>query len=352
MRGEGAMRIARTLVSALAVAGLAAVAGPLFAQAAPAAPSPPAPARAPAARPRARAATAASTGEDSPRAELERLRSTLEAAIARPGPAGFFNVAASGQVYRLKGYGAVIVLSPRRLPMPRVVLHKRVVPRLAPPQVTVDVDAEVSGPMDLAQFERDLETQMAAQAAALREMEQVQSEWTRASADEVRRSLRQVEDQAEAFRQEAERARQEAERDVRTRLSPPAPAAEAPEPPEAPLPPEMPEPPPPPWRFWFDAGPGSGPPEAGSPGDAKSAIADARQQLAAALSSYAGPIAALGRDESISVAVDFVAAPPRRTSPTRTLVVRVRAGDLRDRQAGRLSAADLRNRLEFDEQDD
>jgi hypothetical protein len=190
-------------------------------------------------------------------------------------------------------------------------------------------------------------------------MESVHHEWTRASEDEMRRSLRLVEQQAEAFRQEAERARQDAERDVRIRLAP-SPAVEVPEPPEAPAAPEAPEsPPPPPWLFWFDSGPSAGAP--GPPGgsadgpparDLTAVIAEAREQLASALASYAHPIAGLGADESVTVAVDFVADPPRRAGPARTLLVRLRAADLRERQAGRLSAGELRSRLEFDEQDD
>src|SRR5258708_18590664 len=57
-------------------------------------------------------------------AELEGLRSALETAIGRPSRMGFAPGApAAGRVYRLKGYGAVIVLAPRALPAHRFVVH-------------------------------------------------------------------------------------------------------------------------------------------------------------------------------------------------------------------------------------
>src|SRR5258708_38908730 len=63
---------------------------------------------------------AARPAAPSPRAELDDLRTSLETAIGRPGR---IRLAAgprpSGRVYRLKGYGAVIVLAPRALPARR-----------------------------------------------------------------------------------------------------------------------------------------------------------------------------------------------------------------------------------------
>src|SRR4029453_5286895 len=81
------------------------------------------------------------------------------------------------------------------------------------------------GVIDLSDLEHEMEVQMAVQAAALREMESAQREWTHAREEEMREHLRLVEQQAEAFRLEAERARRKAEREVRTRLTPPAPSA-------------------------------------------------------------------------------------------------------------------------------
>ena len=59
------------------------------------------------------------------RAELEDLRTALETAIGRPGRMGLAAGArAAGRVYRLKGYGAVIVLAPRALPTRRFVVDR------------------------------------------------------------------------------------------------------------------------------------------------------------------------------------------------------------------------------------
>ena len=82
---------------------------------------------------------------------------------------------------------------------------------------------------DLGDLQREMEAQMAMQAAALREMESTQPLWARGHEEELRKHLRLVEQQAEAFRLEAERARRQMEREVWTRLAPPVP-------PEAPAP--------------------------------------------------------------------------------------------------------------------
>jgi hypothetical protein len=314
------------------------------------------------------------------RAELEDLRTALETAIGPPSRMGFVPGArAAGRVYRLKGYGAVIVLAPRALPARRFVMRgnrpgaaaarppagapgSRVV--ITVPEGTFDVG------IDLGDLEREMEVQMAAQAAALRDMESAQREWTRARVEEMRQHLRLVEDQAEAFRLEAERARRKAEREVRTRLTPPPtpgapPAALAPPVPVAPpaVPeapivevevPPPPEPPdaPPPWRFWFDVTDQSDAPD-GPDGmdmpDADALVTSVRERLVAGLDAYRRPLASLRPDEFVTVAVDLVPDLFLRSRPTRTLLVRVRAGDLQERRAGRLSGPEFRKRVEFEE---
>jgi hypothetical protein len=238
------------------------------------------------------------------RAELDDLRSALESAVGRADRVGLLPGArGAGRAYRLKGYGAVLVLSPHALPARRIVLRPRGAPdteavravmqarrgleqslaratssemrqeiqrsleRLrqteaalrrstpAPPEgpkvvITVPEGTFEVAPVDLGDLEWELEAQMAAQAEWLREVEAAQLEWTRASEDELRTHLRAVEEQAEALRAEAERARRQAEREVRTRLAPPArprppaPAGasvpSAPEAPPAPLAPAAP----------------------------------------------------------------------------------------------------------------
>ena len=331
----------------------------------------------------------------SPSAELDDLRTSLETAIGRPGR---IRLAAgprtTGRVYRLKGYGAVIVLAPRALPARPFVVRRGVpgAPRgFAPPDdpgprvVITMPEGTFDLGIDLGDLEREMEVQMAAQAAALREMETAQSEWTLAHEGEIREPLRLVEQQAEAFRLEAERARRKAEREVRTRLAPPPPApAVAPEPavavapvppvlpaapPVPPIPPpapdappsddpfftsDMPLPPeppdaPPPWRFWFDVTNGPDVPEAADVADADAVVTAVRERVVAGLEAYRRPLNSLRPEDFVTVAVDLVPDVLLRAQPARTLLVRVRAGDLQERRTGRLSAADFRKRVEFEE---
>lgn len=310
------------------------------------------------------------------RAELEDLRTALETAVGRPGRMGFAPGArAAGRVYRLKGYGAVIVLAPRALPAHRFVVHgnRPGAPPARPPAGAPGSRVVITVPegtfdvgIDLGDLEREMEVQMAAQAAALRDMESAQREWTRARVEEMRQHLRLVEDQAEAFRLEAERARRKAEREVRTRLTPPPTPGAPPVPvappvpavPEAPMVdlevPPPPEPPdaPPPWRFWFDVTDQSdapGGPDGMDMPDADALVTSVRERLVAGLEAYRRPLASLRPDEFVTVAVDLVPDLFLRARPTRTLLVRVRAGDLQERRAGRLSAPEFRKRVEFEE---
>jgi hypothetical protein len=331
-------------------------------------------------------ATARKTATDgSARAELEDLRVTLEAAVGRTRRVGMVAGGAAGRTYRLKDYGAVIVLAPRPLPARRMVV--RHVPTPVPSArfvIRAPEDAFDGVVVDLSAFQRELEEQMAAQAESLREMESIQRAWTRARDEQVQSYVRQVEEQAEAFRAEAERARQQAERQVRTRLAPPAPAPAPPapsaaappvpppaavpapvavapvvvaQPPQPPAPPEAPDAmdpfdtPPPPWRFWFEGGGEDemtvG--EAAGAADVETLVSAVRESVASGLESYRRPLASLRAEEFVAVAVDFVPDRPLRARPARTLLVRVRARDLRERQAGRLSATEFRSRLEFEE---
>jgi len=337
------------------------------------------------------------------RAELDDLRSALETAIGRPGRVRLAAGArTAGRVYRLKGYGAVIVLAPRALPAPRFVV-RRIAPEAPKPAVagreadprgtgsrvviTIPEGTFDLGVIDLSDLEHEMEIQMAAQAAALREMESVQMEsvqrqWSRAQEEEMREHVRLVEQQAEAFRLEAERARRRAEREVRTRLAPPASPASAAEPaepvavppppapvapmvpgppmvvapvvepdvmrPEIPMPPEMPDAPPP-WRFWFDAMDGSDQRDGTGAADADAVVATVRERVLAGLDAYRKPLTSLRAEDFVTVAVDLVPDVLLRARPARTLLVRVRAGDLQDRRSGRLSTAEFRKRVEFEE---
>jgi hypothetical protein len=373
------------------------------------------------------------------RGDLEELGSALEAALGRTTRVALVPAArSSAHAYRLKGYGAMLVLAPRALPLRRVWVQATVDPeteelhavsrarrdleqdltagrhpearaeieaslarlketeaelrrRASAPRdrrrVLVDVDAgPITVPViDLADLQRQMESQMAAQAEALHEMEVAQRDWTREGEEQMRAHLLLVEQQAEAFRVQAERAQRQAERAMRTRLAPapPTPAAPeapvppepptgplappapiapiahldgpavvvevpaAPDTPEAPDAPDAPEmSPPPPWRFWVDT------PEAAvvtDVRDAETAVAAVRASLTAALESYRRPLTSLRPDEFVSIAVDVVSDRFLRPATARTLMLRVRARDLQERAAGRLSAADFRQRVEFEE---
>jgi hypothetical protein len=324
------------------------------------------------------AQTAASAAPAAPvPSDLDDLRAALEGALGRGthGSVGLLvALRPAGHAYRLKNYGAFIVLAPRVVPGRHVLVRTIVDPIV-----------------DLAALEREMDSQMAAQAEVLHQMEAAQRDWTRAGEEQMRVHLRLVEDQAEAFRAEAERAKREAERAVRTRFAPPvppappmppaalaAPAPPAPSAPSAPVvpivsvapvapvvsvapaaaveppsdvavpePPEPPEPPaPPPWRFWLDTPEAPDAPEAPDPARV---VASVRAALANGLAAYRRPLVSLRPDEFVTVAVDFVSNRPLRAVPTRTLMLRLRVRDLQDRQAGRLSASELGQRIEFEE---
>jgi hypothetical protein len=117
---------------------------------------------------------------------------------------------------------------------------------------------------------------------------------------------------------------------------------------DVPLPPEPPDAPPP-WRFWFDVTDDPGPPDATDAADADAVVTAVRERVVAGLEAYRRPLASLRAEDFVTVAVDLVPDVLLRARPARTLLVRVRAGDLQERRTGRLSAADFRKRVEFEE---
>jgi hypothetical protein len=296
--------------------------------------------------------------------DLEGLRTALESSLARAGrPALLHPAPGASHVYRLKGYGAFIVLTPRSSVAPRPVVRKlRPAPAVRPGTSPVidrplvieipEGTLEVALP-DLRELQREMESQMAVQAAVLREMEATREMWTRESEGELQGHLRLVEEQAEAFRAEAERARRQMEREVWTRLAPPPAPPRPPVPPApagpmtAPPLPEPPEPldppPPPPWRFWFETR------EEETATDPETMVSAVREAVVSALESYRRPLSSLRPEDVVTVAVDVVPGGRYKKGATRTLLVRVRARDLQERGAGRLTAAQLRERLEFEE---
>src|SRR6185436_2084336 len=171
-----------------------------------------------------------------------------------------------------------------------------------------------------------------------------------------------MQEEAEAFRQDVERMREQAERDVLVRLqgpdviapaaplAPPVPAA----PPTPPQPmtltmpgmPGVPEliptpeapPMPPPWRFWVETDDDDTPAETDA-ATGEAVVGRVREAVVAGLEAHRGPLT-LPPQEFVVAVVDFLSRDPARRRVARTLQVRVRAGDLAERRAGRLTPAD------------
>jgi hypothetical protein len=180
----------------------------------------------------------------------------------------------------------------------------------------------------------------------------------------AREDLQALEAQAAALQQAAETTREEAEvaleetsRELYRRLlaptlggpppllappllTPPVPPAPA----EAVASGQLPPPPVPPWRFWFDRE------EQDEPRSPERVLLEVRSAVTDVLESH-GPALRLGPEEFVVVVADFLSrsAFATRTRPARTLVVRVRKGELADRAAGKLASDELRRRIEYSE---
>jgi hypothetical protein len=354
-----------------------------------------------------------------PRDELSGLRSTLESSVRRVSRPVLAPLS-TPHVYRLKGYGAVVVLSPRVLPRVRrraddheaqavaqairgledslkrvrsTELRKRIQASLATLRATearraqsgdrvvvremTRAEAEAMGlpVVDFQALERDLHDQWAAQAERLREAHDAMRR-DMAQEQELNHHMELMQAQAEAFRREVDRMLEQAERDVMGQLqapprpplppspvdpvaapAPPTPAlpvrAGAPVPPAppaapAPLAPPVPDAPdapmPPPWHIWIQAGgddePSDGPSE-------EVLVRKVREAVVAGFESHRGALS-MPPQQYVVAAVDFVARESGRRRVARTLVVRVRAGDLAERRAGRIDAAEFRKRIAFE----
>lgn len=333
------------------------------------------------------AASPAPPGEtDSPRAELEALKDAVERTVREvQRPAGGHH-GHRGQVYHLKGYGAVVVLPPRVLPRGRVSVDTPA--RRAFAEATRSLEQGLSGVTDpeLRQRIRDSLAALRATGEQTRTEARrwrTQGEWSLlalaqpgaprppdAAAPPAEMAL--VQARAEAFRREAECAVARAQQDVRVRLrvyedgsttavvdggdGPRAPFAIEPPPPFAPMAPPAwpapmappappappaPAPPAPPWELWL---------EREEPGDlsAGAVVAKVRSAVLRALASYRGDLGTLADSESVVVAVDFV-TPGAARGAQRTLIARARLADLRAHGRGRLASGDLLRRIRIDE---
>jgi len=234
----------------------------------------------------------------------------------------------------------------------------------SPPPAVVIGPAEVSE-LRLEQLRRALEAQMAEQLRALQAAERTDGEQERELARRMEAQILELQARMESVRRDVEEARMEAERQVKMRLAfPPAPG-DVPEPPEAaaapvapgaplasaadddlaappvPGPPPL---PPAPWQYWFSAE---------EPADARTEealVRDVKAAVTALVERRGATLRQLAPEEYVTVAVDFV---PRMSilgsRVQKTLVVKVKKQDLDERRAGRLTADELRRRIEYAE---
>jgi hypothetical protein len=311
-----------------------------------------------------------------PRGDLEALAAVLESAVARvsrPSAAPFLGGAEACRGYRLRGYGAVIVVPPRALPQRGNVL---VFGGHAAPGTIVHWSQGAPAPVAPGESVEDTLAELQAQQRLIESEIQSQQDGRKRTREARQRELKAIEAKVEALQREAERTRQEAERaleqavrEVQFSLTPMPPTAPAPEtpvaapapetptapvspataptPPVAPRPPVMPappSPPAPPWRFWFNTG------DDDDPRPAEKVVSDVRSVVTQVLESQGASLKAVRSDEFVTVAVDFV---PQwgffdeGARPEKTLIVRVRKKELEDRAAGKLPAEEFRKRIEY-----
>jgi hypothetical protein len=328
---------------------------------------------------------AAQTPAPPVREDLELLGTALENAVAKvsrsPRTVGVSRSGPRG--YRLPGYGAMIVLAPRALPAPaapraaserqaaqavasaadrleqslrevqseearqRIQRHLKALReteaamrRPAAPQAAAATPeptaAEPSpAPRDLAALERQMQEELVRQAEALNRAASARGEMDLAMQEEIDRELRAMHERAEAFRLQAERALQQVHREARQRTPGAAPVADSPETSPTLIP----------WQAWFDleveepAAPEASP---------EQVIEGVRAAITGVLESQGPRLKALGPDDVVAVAVDFIPASRMsfRPSGQKTLLVRVARKHIDARQSGRISAEEFRKRVE------
>lgn len=317
------------------------------------------------------------------RADMEALGSALEHAVQKVARPGAWAALQGGtwRGYRLEGYGAMFVLSPRVLPVrmriaraPQEVQLSRAIAEamrgLEENLKQADSEAlrrQIEAALEsLRQTQAHLtETERASRAASqeavrVREVQRLQERQLRRQMDEMQRQL-------EAFRREAERAREEAEREIAARLAitsaPMTPEAATLPPPAAPPPPAQPAvpsevappaptappaaappPPAPPWEaLWLDR-------EEPAARSGERQAQEVRAAVTATLQERGADLGGLRPEEFVVVAVDFMSRASAASSrPQKTLLVRVRKRALDDVRAGRLSEAAFRKRVEYRE---
>jgi hypothetical protein len=264
-----------------------------------------------------------------PRAELRNLELFLSRAADRIArPSAFIMGDAACRGYRIEGVGAVFVIPPRAMRSRNVVVWR--MPQMQAPRPPRDRRLQV-----VEQQAELLQRDAARQHAEVeRAMDEVQRELAR------RIALAQA--QGTPMPGPAPAAPTPAAAAV-----PAAPAAPVPPaPPEAPEAPEAPTTPtaiaPPPWALWFETDDEF---EAEAP--AETVVPRMRAAIVETLAAHGPELRGLRPDETIATAVEFVPSFPFGSGePEKTLVIRIRKKDLDDVQSGRLSAEQLKARVE------
>lgn len=228
--------------------------------------------------------------------------------------------------FRLPGYGLVLVLAPRTLPVEgRLVYRLRGGPARVEWTSRRDEAAAHDAPAELESVERHV-------LVLQQETEQTRSEAER----ELERIVSTLRVRHGAHEGGEAGATAESTPNAAPAATPVATPGQGPASEPA-------LPPPPPWKFWF---------EGGTPRDERApdaVVADVKQALVEALS-QGGRLPGLQPDESLAVAVDFEPLGLLMAAgPTRSLVVRARVRDLDARARGALSVEELRRRLEVSE---
>jgi hypothetical protein len=327
-------------------------------------------------------AAAAGTAQEAVdvRADMEALGNALEHAVQKVARPGAWAALQGGtwRAYRLEGYGAMFVLSPRVLPV-------RVRMARAPQEVQLSrAIAEAMRGLEENLKQADSEALRRQMEAALESLRQTQARLTeseragheavrvrevqRLQERQLRRQMDEMQRQLEAFRREAERAREEAEREIAARLAvtpapmtpeaatmpppaaPPAPPAQPAVPsevaPPVPMAPRAaaPAPPAPPWEtLWLDR-------EEPAARSGERQAQEVRSAVTTTLQERGADLGGLRPEEFVVVAVDFMSRASGASSrPQKTLLVRVRKKALDDVRAGRLSEAAFRKRVEYRE---
>lgn len=273
------------------------------------------------------------------REDLERFEWALDRAVrkvSRPSAAPILGGAEACRGYHLNGYGALFVLAPRALP-----LRHRTAQEPPPPPGVPDAAA----PPPRARTEKLEATRGKAGGPGGKE-------GGREDLQALEAQVAALQQAAETTREEAEVALEETSRELYRRLLTPTlggppPLLAAPVPPapvEAVGSGQLPPPAVPPWRFWFERE------EQEEPRSPERVLLEVRSAVTDVLESH-GPALRLGPEEFVVVVADFLSrsAFATRTRPARTLVVRVRKGELVDRAAGKLASDELRRRIEYSE---